>query len=71
MENLQQIPGETDLDTPMPDDRAISEEDRLGRKDYPLPSDQEPPAPVTEPPPGEDENKAPMDETGNEPKRIM
>jgi hypothetical protein len=50
MQNLQNIPGETDVDQPMPDDRAPSEEKRNERSDLPLPPDKIPSAPVGEPP---------------------
>ena len=66
MQNLQNIPGDTDLDNPIVDDRAPSEEKRNERRDYPLPSDKIPSAPITEP------NKpAPINENPREPQRIM
>lgn len=66
MQNLQNIPGETDVDIPMPDDRAPSEEKRNQGGDVPFPSDKIPSAPVEEP------NSQPsMNENPREPQRIM
>jgi hypothetical protein len=67
MQNLQQIPGETDVDKPMPDDRAPSEEKRNERRDIPLPQNSLPTAPISEPP----TNQKPMVEPNGEPPRLM
>ncbi len=66
MQNLQNIPGATDIDTPMPDDRAPSEEKRNERRDYPLPSAKIPSAPV-----GEPNAEPPINENPRAPQRIM
>jgi hypothetical protein len=66
MQNLQNIPGETDVDIPIPNDRAPSDEQRNQRNDVPVPSDKIPSAPVEEP------NSQPsMNENPREPQRIM
>ncbi len=70
MQNIQNIPGETDVDQPMPDDRPTSEEDRLHRRDHPtMPPDMQPSAPVKEP--SDKDRQKPVEEPNNEPKRIM
>jgi hypothetical protein len=66
MQNLQNIPGETDVDTPMPDDHRPNEEKRNQRGDVPLPSDKIPSAPVEEP-----KSQPSMNENPREPQRIM
>ena len=66
MQNLQQIPGDTDVENPLPDDRAPSEEKRNHRSDLPLPTDRIPSAPVNEP-----NNSTPINENPREPVRIM
>ena len=66
MQNLQNIPGDTDIDNPLPDDRAPSGEKRSPRSDYPLPTDKIPSAPVEEP-----NTEAPINENPREPQRIM
>jgi hypothetical protein len=66
MQNLQNIPGDTDIENPLPDDRAPSEEKRNQRSDYPVPNDKIPSAPVEEPNAG-----APINENPREPQRIM
>lgn len=66
MQNLQNIPGDTDIENPLPDDRAPSEEKRNRRSDYPLPTDKLPSAPVEEPNAG-----TPINENPREPQRIM
>ena len=69
MQNLQNIPTQTDVDQPMPDDRAPSEESRLERRDYPVPPDKQPSAPVSEPP--NNQNQKPINENQNETPRLM
>jgi hypothetical protein len=66
MQNLQIIPGDTDIDNPLPDDRAPSEEKRDRRNDYPLPTDKIPAAPVEEP-----NAETPINENPRQPQRIM
>jgi len=65
MQNLQNIPSETDIDKPMPDDRSKYDEEQ--RPDIPLPKDRLPAAPVSEPP----TNQKPMIEPNSEPPRLM
>ncbi|MDQ4122075.1 MAG: hypothetical protein M3209_11595 [Acidobacteriota bacterium] len=66
MQNLQNIPGDTDIENPLPDDQAPSEEKGNNRRDYPLPTDKLPTAPVEEPNAG-----TPINENPREPQRIM
>ncbi len=66
MQNLQNIPGDTDLDNPLGDDRVPGEENRSGQNSYPLPTDKIPSAPVEEP-----NGEMPINENPREPQRIM
>ncbi|HEX9927561.1 MAG TPA: hypothetical protein VGB02_03345 [Pyrinomonadaceae bacterium] len=66
MQNLQNIPGDTDIDNPLRDERAPSEEKRNQRSDYPLPTDKIPSAPVEEP-----NAETPINENPRQPERIM
>ena len=66
MQNLQNIPGDTDVDNSMPNEINPNENNRNERHDYPLPTDKIPPAPVKEP-----NTEVPINEIPREPKRIM
>jgi hypothetical protein len=66
MQNLQIIPGDTDLEKPLPDERNPTEEKPDRNNDYPTPPDKMPPAPVEEPSTG-----TPINENSGEPPRIM
>lgn len=67
MQNLQNIPGDTDVDNSFPNDIAPTEEQRNERgNDYPLPTDKIPPAPVKEP-----NAEVPINEVPRQPQRIM
>ena len=66
MQNLQNIPGDSDLDNSILEDLEPSEEKRNERNDYPLPTDKLPSAPVKEP-----NAEIPINEVPREPKRIM
>ena len=66
MQNLQNIPGDTDLDNSIPSDISPTEKKRNERSDYPLPTDKLPSAPIKEP-----NVEIPINEVPREPKRIM
>jgi hypothetical protein len=66
MQNLQNIPGDSDIDNSILDETNSNENKRNERSDYPLPTDKIPPAPVKEP-----NGEIPINEVPREPKRIM
>lgn len=66
MQNLQILPGDTDLENPLPDERVPTNEKRDTDNNLPTPPDKLPAAPVKEPDAG-----TPINENPGEPRRIM
>lgn len=67
MQNLQNIPGDTDLEDTIPNaPRPLIEDNRNRRDDYPLPNDKLPIAPIEEP-----KAETPINENPRAPQRIM
>jgi hypothetical protein len=67
MQNLQNIPGSTDLDDTLQDfPRPLNEENQDRGNDYPLPNDKLPAARIEEP-----KVETPINENPRVPERIM
>jgi hypothetical protein len=67
MQNLQNIPGDTDLDNPMPGEHPPVNEENYNRgNNYPLPNDKIPATPIEEP-----NSETPINENPRAPQRIM
>jgi hypothetical protein len=68
MQNLQQIPGETDVDLPIPFNDEPVQDKRDNQNEIPVPPGKFPSAPIGEPP---SNNQTPINENPREPQRIM